>query len=461
MAGFTNDIMNADNVNFTGANRSVGTVTTDGQLMIGSTVSPNIKIGSITSSSLSVGYSDPNITINTPSGGAPIEKITGNSGGAQSPSSGNFNIIGTGSITSVGTANTETVQLTGLTNHNLLIGAGTATITKVAPSATSGIPVISQGAASDPTFGTAVVAGGGTGQVTLTNHGVLVGAGTTAITQLSAGTAGQVLQSGGASADPAYSTATYPSTAGTSGNVLTSNGTNWISQTPSAVSNAFNQIVVQVFTTPGANTYTPTAGMKYCVVECVGGGGGGGGSRSASAGVSSAGSGGGGGGYSRTVFTAADIGSSQTATVGSGGAGGNTSGSTGGTGGTSSLGSLISSSGGSGGQGGAVAANAVTGTGGAGGVGSGQLSIKGSPGSPAFGVFVPTVAYLISMGAGGDSFFGAGGQSDSTISGVQIAGQPGVMGGGGSGSLTNGIATAGSGGVGGNGIIVITEFISV
>ena len=157
-----------------------------------------------------------------------VNTITGNSGGPESPSAGNFNILGTGSITVVGSANTETIQLTGLTNHNLLIGAGTATITNVAPSATSGVPVISQGAAADPTFGTAVVAGGGTGRVTLTNHGVLVGAGTTAITQLAAGSAGQVLQSGGASADPAYSTASYPSTSGTTGTILRSNGTNFV-----------------------------------------------------------------------------------------------------------------------------------------------------------------------------------------------------------------------------------------
>lgn len=108
-----------------------------------------------------------------------ITTITGDSGGPESPDgSGNFNIFGTGSITSVGTANTETIQLTGLTNHTVLVGAGTATITKVGP-----------------------------------------------------GSAGQVLQSAGASADPAYSTATYPSTAGTTGTILRSNGTNWVNTT--------------------------------------------------------------------------------------------------------------------------------------------------------------------------------------------------------------------------------------
>lgn len=44
---------------------------------------------------------------------------------------------------------------------------------------------------------------GGTGQSTLTNHGVLVGAGTSGITQLSVGSTGQVLI-GATSSDPAF-----------------------------------------------------------------------------------------------------------------------------------------------------------------------------------------------------------------------------------------------------------------
>lgn len=81
-----------------------------------------------------------------------ITTITGNTGGAESPTAGgNFNILGTGSITVAGSANTETVQLTGLTNHNVLVGAGTATITNVAPS-TAGFVLTSNGAAADPSF---------------------------------------------------------------------------------------------------------------------------------------------------------------------------------------------------------------------------------------------------------------------------------------------------------------------
>lgn len=74
---------------------------------------------------------------------------------------GLVNMKGSGSITTVGSLNTLTTELTGLTNHNVLVGAGTTTITNVSPSATSGVPLISQGAAADPAFGTALVAGGG------------------------------------------------------------------------------------------------------------------------------------------------------------------------------------------------------------------------------------------------------------------------------------------------------------
>lgn len=65
-----------------------------------------------------------------------------------------------------------------------------------------------------------------------TQYTVQVGSAAGALTSVGPGSAGQILQSGGAAANPAYSTATYPSTAGTSGNVLTSNGTNWVSSTP-------------------------------------------------------------------------------------------------------------------------------------------------------------------------------------------------------------------------------------
>jgi len=199
-------------------------------------------------------------------GGAPIETITGNTGGPESPAAGNFNILGTGSITVAGSANTETVQLTNLTNHAVQVGAGTATLTQLAVGSNG--QVLLGATAADPAFGTLTssdssisfttgansiilqVAGGttvgktitgnsggalsptagnwntlGTGSITIagagstlttqltgiTNHALQVGAGTATLTQLGSGTTGQILQTNTA-ADPTWSTATYPST---------------------------------------------------------------------------------------------------------------------------------------------------------------------------------------------------------------------------------------------------------
>ena len=63
------------------------------------------------------------------SGTGAAETLTGNSGGAIAPVANNINTVGTGSITIGGSGNTLTTQLTGLTNHAVLVGAGTATIT--------------------------------------------------------------------------------------------------------------------------------------------------------------------------------------------------------------------------------------------------------------------------------------------------------------------------------------------
>lgn len=139
---------------------------------------------------------------------------------------------GASTLTGVLTGNgTSAFTASAVTQHDVLVGGASNAITSVAPSSTSGVPLISQGSSSDPVFGTAVVAGGGTGATTLTNHGVLLGQGTSAVVATAAGSAGQVLQSGGASADPAYSTATYPATATGTGKILRADGTNWVATT--------------------------------------------------------------------------------------------------------------------------------------------------------------------------------------------------------------------------------------
>lgn len=102
-----------------------------------------------------------------------VEKLTGNSGGAVSPdASFNINTLGSGSITIVGSpgTNTLTTQLTGLTNHSLLVGAGTATITNLGVATNGQLPIGSTGA--DPvlaaiTAGSGIAISNGAGSITI------------------------------------------------------------------------------------------------------------------------------------------------------------------------------------------------------------------------------------------------------------------------------------------------------
>lgn len=109
---------------------------------------------------------------------------------------------------------------------------------------------------------------GGTGQVTLTNHGVLLGQSTSPVGSTLAGTAGQVLQSGGASADPTYSTAIYPSTSGSNGNLITSDGTDFVSSALIAgtgVSIANGVGTVTISSSGGGLTWTVVAGTTQAM----------------------------------------------------------------------------------------------------------------------------------------------------------------------------------------------------
>lgn len=64
MAGFDNDVMYADNMDFRGVRPVVGQITTDGQLFIGSTAAPHLKAGFITGGA--------GVTITNSSGGIQI-----------------------------------------------------------------------------------------------------------------------------------------------------------------------------------------------------------------------------------------------------------------------------------------------------------------------------------------------------------------------------------------------------
>lgn len=138
-----------------------------------------------------------------------VSTLTGDSGTA-TPAAGNIKIAGTANqIVTSGSGSTITLALTGpytpatYTAHGVLIGEGTGSI--VATSAgTSGQPLLSGGASADPNWGTLSAAFGGTGATTLTLHGVLLGNGASAIAALAEGATGTVL-TGVTGANPAFS----------------------------------------------------------------------------------------------------------------------------------------------------------------------------------------------------------------------------------------------------------------
>jgi len=198
-------------------------------------------------------------------------------------------------------------------------------------------------------------------------------------------------------------------------------------------------LAIRVFTASG--TYTPTTGMVTCIIECVGGGGGGGPITGASN-MSNGGGGGGGGGYSRKLATAAQIGASQTVTIGAGGG-------SGANGGNTSVGSLCLANGGLGAPGmGGNYGGSVTGA-------IGDLRASGGCGVSWAQYVQGGVIYNSISGCGGSSFFGGGGPGAGGTSNGN-AGQ--LYGGGGGGGCAFNSATTQTGGAGAAGVAVITEY---
>ncbi len=97
-----------------------------------------------------------------------------------------------------------------LTQYGVVLGNGTSAVNVASTSATAGVPLVSAGASANPAFGTAVVAGGGTGVTSNTAYAVLCG-GTTSTGAIQSiagvGTSGQVLTSNGAGALPTFQSA--------------------------------------------------------------------------------------------------------------------------------------------------------------------------------------------------------------------------------------------------------------
>jgi len=131
---------------------------TNGQLAIGSTGVAPVAATLTAGPGIAITNGAGSISIQLVGGGVGFDSITPDSGTSPvvADGAGNVNVVGDGSTTTVGTgASTMSVQLTGLTNHAVLVGAGTTTITKVGPTATAGQVLQSAGGAADPAFSTA------------------------------------------------------------------------------------------------------------------------------------------------------------------------------------------------------------------------------------------------------------------------------------------------------------------
>lgn len=213
----------------------------------------------------------------------------------------------------------------------------------------------------------------------------------------------------------------------------------------------FNAIAIQTLTASG--TYTPTTGMKYAIIEIVGGGGAGGGASATDSTQVSVGGGGGSGEYARGLFSAATIGASQSVTIGLGGTG--VAGGIGNSGGNSSLGSLISAFGATGGLT-LVLNSGITPAGGSGGSGGsgGQIRTPGNPGAVALATPSPLIVF---SGEGGTSIYGSSGAA--TPGETDGSNAAGYGAGGGGGGNNQSQVTARLGGNGANGVCIITEYL--
>ncbi len=220
---------------------------------------------------------------------------------------------------------------------------------------------------------------------------------------------------------------------------------------------------IQIFTTPGANTWTKPTGAKAVEVYVFGGGGGGGGGRrdSNSGADTKGGSAGGGGSVGFKRFNASGLGSTETVTIGAGGGGGagkssDADGNAGVDGGPTTFGTatLLKAYGGIKGIGGTNNIGSVTG--GVGGIaGNGELATAGGDGgngSDVNGTAGTDTAVLISPrggGGGGGCTGGSGSSNTGSVGGGFITNY--VKAGGAVGTIGNSSITLFYGGTGGGG----------
>jgi len=127
------------------------------------------------------------------------------------------------------TAQGDLIYATGSDTFSVLNKSATAT-RYLANTGTSNNPAWAQIDLSNGVTGTLPLANGGTAANLTAVNGGIIYSGASALAISAAGSASQILQSGGAGA-PTWSTATFPATATTTGAYMRADGTNWITST--------------------------------------------------------------------------------------------------------------------------------------------------------------------------------------------------------------------------------------
>jgi hypothetical protein len=219
-------------------------------------------------------------------------------------------------------------------------------------------------------------------------------------------------------------------------------------QTAQAIAALASSQAAKVTEFTAGSTYTKDAKAKFIRVQVQGGGGGSGGQKASSGANSAIGGNGSAGAYAEAWFLAANVGSTETITVGSGGTAGAATPTAGGNGGSSSFGSKIVAPGGNGGALANSTSGGVTGTDGATatlptftGTSFGRVSHIGS-GPAAAGERTP------------NSYLGVGGNINAASTGAGSAGT-GYGAPAGCGRASNGNSFAGA--VGQPGVVIVTE----
>lgn len=237
------------------------------------------------------------------------------------------------------------------------------------------------------------------------------------------------------------------------------------STTPTwSTSPPITQVNVQTITATGAFTYTPTTGTKYAIFELQGGGGGSGGT-TGTAGQGATGGGGASGNYLKLIVSGSTNLAAVTGSVGIAGTAGSSGNNAGGTGGSTTLtvnGGTQWVAGGGGGGGGQAASAAAQNSGTLGAVNANTtgtngtliISILGQQPTIGFSGAAASITPIITS-RGGDSFFGFGAGS-TAANGLTGTG----YGAGATGGLNVSAANQ-TGSAGTQGIVLITEFISI